>query len=118
MSAVTRDLLVYLFLSLTFLSSSYDKEGGYMSMLSWHFSLVLKCKDLENCCIGGEEGLRQASPHANTKYVSVQFAEFDELMRGDPEHLKFLVSRVQRWLVCKKWKKVIYGAISVQKCKD
>lgn len=37
-------------------------------------------------------------------------------MKGDRENLKSMVSRVQHWLVCKRWKKVIYGAISVQKC--
>ena len=36
-------------------------------------------------------------------------------MRSDPENLLSLVERVNRWLVCKGWKKVIYGAISVQK---
>ena len=36
-------------------------------------------------------------------------------MRSDPENLLSLVERVSRWLVCKRWKKVIYGAISVQK---
>ena len=36
-------------------------------------------------------------------------------MRGDRDNLETMVSRVQHWLVCKRWKKVIYGAISVQK---
>ena len=49
---------------------------------------------------------------------AVQFAEFDQLMRGDRDNLNSLLSRVQHWLVCKRWKKVIYGAISVQKRED
>ena len=39
-------------------------------------------------------------------------------MRSDPDNLLSLVERVSRWLVCKRWKKVIYGAISVQKRKS
>jgi len=49
--------------------------------------------------------------------VCVQFAEFDQLMRSDPANLLALISKVQRWLVCKTWRKAIYGAISVLKCK-
>lgn len=49
---------------------------------------------------------------------SVQFSEFDQVMRTDPESLKNLVLKVQRWLVTKQWRKVIYGAITVQKCND
>ena len=45
-----------------------------------------------------------------------QFAEFDQVMKSDPDNLSTLVNRVQRWLVRQRWKKVIYGAISVQKC--
>ena len=45
-----------------------------------------------------------------------QFAEFDQIMRSDPDNLALLVSKVQHWLVCKHWRKAIYGAISVQKC--
>ena len=45
-----------------------------------------------------------------------QFAEFDQIMRSDPENLRALVARVQQWLVCTRWRKVIFGAISVQKC--
>lgn len=47
-----------------------------------------------------------------------QFAEFDQVMKSDPENLSALVNRVQHWLVRQRWKKVIYGAISVQKCKQ
>lgn len=38
-------------------------------------------------------------------------------MRSDPENLLSLIEKVNHWLVCKRWKKVIYGAISVQKRK-
>ncbi len=47
----------------------------------------------------------------------LQFAKFDQLMRSDPAHLLDLIGKVQRWLVCKTWRKVIYGTISVLKRK-
>ena len=37
-------------------------------------------------------------------------------MRGDPDNLSAMVLRVQKWLVTKRWRKAIYGAICVQKC--
>ena len=49
-------------------------------------------------------------------HTRTQFAEFDQVMRNDPDHLAALVEQVQHWLVCKRWRKVIYGAICVQKC--
>ena len=39
-------------------------------------------------------------------------------MRGDPDNLSAMVLRVQKWLVTKRWRKAIYGAICVQKCED
>jgi myosin-6 len=44
-----------------------------------------------------------------------KFAEFDEIMKSDPESLAQLVAKVQRWLVLSRWKKVQYGAWSVIK---
>jgi myosin-6 len=44
-----------------------------------------------------------------------KFAEFDQIMKSDPENLATLVNRVEHWLIHQRWKKVIYGAISVQK---
>ena len=37
-------------------------------------------------------------------------------MRGDSDNLSSMVQRVQQWLVTKRWRKAIYGAICVQKC--
>ncbi|XP_065907507.1 unconventional myosin-VI-like [Dysidea avara] len=44
-----------------------------------------------------------------------KFAEFDQIMKSDPEHLAVLVQKVQRWLICIRWKKGIFGVISVLK---
>lgn len=50
-------------------------------------------------------------------FYIIQFAEFDQMMQTDITKLSVMVSRVQQWLIHKQWRKVIYGAISVQKRK-
>ncbi|XP_014677125.1 PREDICTED: unconventional myosin-VI-like [Priapulus caudatus] len=47
-----------------------------------------------------------------------KFAEFDQVMRSDPEHLAVLVKRVERWLVRSHWKKAQYCAWAVLKLKN
>ena len=44
-----------------------------------------------------------------------KFAEFDQLMRSDPENLRVLVGRVKRWLVRSRWRKAQWCAWSVVK---
>ncbi|VDN40107.1 unnamed protein product [Dibothriocephalus latus] len=46
-----------------------------------------------------------------------KFAEFDDLLRMDPEHLTQLVQRVRVWIQHYRWRKVIYGALCVIKRK-
>jgi myosin-6 len=45
-----------------------------------------------------------------------KFAEFDQIMRSDPENLALLVERVKKWLIRSRWKKVQWCALSVIKC--
>uniref|UniRef100_A0A8C2C156 Unconventional myosin-VI n=1 Tax=Cyprinus carpio TaxID=7962 RepID=A0A8C2C156_CYPCA len=47
-----------------------------------------------------------------------KFAEFDQIMKSDPEHLAELVKRVNKWLVCSRWKKVQWCTLSVIKLKN
>merc|ERR1711892_1171159 len=47
-----------------------------------------------------------------------KFAEFDTLMRSDPENLKVLISRVKKWLLRSQWKKAQWYALSVIKLKN
>ena len=47
-----------------------------------------------------------------------KFAEFDTLMRSDPENLKVLISRVKQWLLHSQWKKAQWCALSVIKLKN
>uniref|UniRef100_A0A4W3GXI1 Unconventional myosin-VI n=1 Tax=Callorhinchus milii TaxID=7868 RepID=A0A4W3GXI1_CALMI len=47
-----------------------------------------------------------------------KFAEFDQIMKSDPEHLALLVKRVNHWLICSRWKKVQWCALSVIKLKN
>ncbi|XP_076028705.1 myosin heavy chain 95F jaguar isoform X2 [Oratosquilla oratoria] len=46
-----------------------------------------------------------------------KFAEFDQIMKSDPEHLKMLVSKVSKWLIQSRWKKAQWCAWSVIKLK-
>ncbi|XP_063040184.1 myosin VIb [Engraulis encrasicolus] len=47
-----------------------------------------------------------------------KFAEFDQIMKSDPEHLLELVKRVNKWLVMSRWKKVQWCALSVIKLRN
>lgn len=47
--------------------------------------------------------------------ISVQFAEFDQIMKSDPDHLAELVKKVNKWLIHSRWKKVQWCALSVIK---
>ncbi|KAI0211434.1 Unconventional myosin-VI [Lamellibrachia satsuma] len=47
-----------------------------------------------------------------------KFAEFDQVMKSDPENLARLIEKVKRWLICSRWKKAQYGVWSVIKLKN
>ncbi|XP_033844427.1 unconventional myosin-VI-like [Periophthalmus magnuspinnatus] len=47
-----------------------------------------------------------------------KFAEFDQIMKSDPEHLAELVKKVNKWLVCSRWKKVQWCSLSVIKLRN
>ncbi|XP_016410104.1 unconventional myosin-VI isoform X2 [Sinocyclocheilus rhinocerous] len=47
-----------------------------------------------------------------------KFAEFDQIMKSDPEHLAELVKQVNKWLVCSRWKKVQWCTLSVIKLRN
>ncbi|XP_038160848.1 unconventional myosin-VI-like isoform X6 [Cyprinodon tularosa] len=47
-----------------------------------------------------------------------KFAEFDQIMRSDPEHLAELVKKVNKWLIHSRWKKVQWCSLSVIKLKN
>uniref|UniRef100_A0A3Q0R0Q3 Unconventional myosin-VI n=1 Tax=Amphilophus citrinellus TaxID=61819 RepID=A0A3Q0R0Q3_AMPCI len=47
-----------------------------------------------------------------------KFAEFDQIMKSDPEHLAELVKKVNKWLIHSRWKKVQWCALSVIKLKN
>lgn len=47
-----------------------------------------------------------------------KFAEFDQLMKADPENLRVLISKVKKWLVCSQWRKAQWCALSIIKLKN
>ncbi|XP_073228472.1 unconventional myosin-VI-like isoform X3 [Porites lutea] len=44
-----------------------------------------------------------------------KFAEFDEIMHSDPASLKNIVSKVLTWLIRTRWRRAIWGTLSVIK---
>ncbi|KAM7375928.1 hypothetical protein PAMP_005689 [Pampus punctatissimus] len=47
-----------------------------------------------------------------------KFAEFDQIMKSDPDHLAELVMKVNKWLLCSRWKKVQWCSLSVIKLRN
>ncbi|XP_053396881.1 unconventional myosin-VI-like isoform X2 [Mercenaria mercenaria] len=47
-----------------------------------------------------------------------KFAEFDQIMKSDPENLAALIAKVRRWLLCSRWKKAQWCTLSVIKLKN
>ncbi|XP_029972779.1 unconventional myosin-VI-like [Salarias fasciatus] len=47
-----------------------------------------------------------------------KFAEFDQIMKSDPDHLAELLQKVNKWLVCSRWKKVQWCSLSVIKLRN
>jgi myosin-6 len=46
-----------------------------------------------------------------------KFAEFDEIMKSDPQNLALLISKVKKWLIWTRWKTAQWCALSVIKRK-
>ncbi|XP_064488667.1 unconventional myosin-VI-like isoform X2 [Ornithodoros turicata] len=47
-----------------------------------------------------------------------KFAEFDQIMKSDPDNLAQLVRKVQKWLLASRWKKAQWCALAVIKLKN
>ena len=47
-----------------------------------------------------------------------KFAEFDQLMKSDPQNLSMLISKVKKWLIWTRWKTAQWCALSVIKLKN
>uniref|UniRef100_A0A914V882 Unconventional myosin-VI n=1 Tax=Plectus sambesii TaxID=2011161 RepID=A0A914V882_9BILA len=47
-----------------------------------------------------------------------KFAEFDQMLRQDPDNMRQLVAKVKSWLNRVRWRKAMYGALSVIKLKN
>uniref|UniRef100_A0A3Q3WEK0 Unconventional myosin-VI n=1 Tax=Mola mola TaxID=94237 RepID=A0A3Q3WEK0_MOLML len=47
-----------------------------------------------------------------------KFAEFDQIMKSDPDHLAELLKKVNTWLLCSRWKKVQWCCLSVIKLRN
>merc|ERR1711971_1152816 len=47
-----------------------------------------------------------------------KFAEFDQMMKADPENLRILIGKVKKWLLCSRWRKAQWCALEVIKLKN
>uniref|UniRef100_A0AAQ5Y5I0 Unconventional myosin-VI n=1 Tax=Amphiprion ocellaris TaxID=80972 RepID=A0AAQ5Y5I0_AMPOC len=47
-----------------------------------------------------------------------KFAEFDQIMKSDPDHLAELLKKVNKWLICSLWKKIQWCCLSVIKLRN
>lgn len=47
-----------------------------------------------------------------------KFAEFDAIMRSDPDNLANMVAKVKKWLIASRWKNASWCALSVIKLKN
>ena len=47
-----------------------------------------------------------------------KFAEFDQILKSDPENLRKLVAKVKKWILCSQWKKAQWCTLSVIKLKN
>lgn len=47
-----------------------------------------------------------------------KFAEFDKIMKSDPENLKEIVEKVKKWLIKSRWMKAQFGVLSIIKMKN
>nr|XP_023013286.1 myosin heavy chain 95F isoform X2 [Leptinotarsa decemlineata] len=47
-----------------------------------------------------------------------KFAEFDKIMKSDPENLQSIVTNIKRWLVSSRWIKAQFCALTVIKMKN
>ena len=47
-----------------------------------------------------------------------KFAEFDQLMKSDPENLRQLLIKVKRWIIRSRWRKAQWCALEVIKLKN
>jgi len=47
-----------------------------------------------------------------------KFAEFDQIVRSDPENLRILVAKVEKWLIRSRWRKMQYGVLEAIKLRN
>ncbi|XP_033126279.1 unconventional myosin-VI-like [Anneissia japonica] len=51
-------------------------------------------------------------------FRSGKFYQFDQMMKSDPEHLRLLIKKVHRWLICARWRRAQWGTLMVLKLKN
>uniref|UniRef100_A0A671SRI9 Unconventional myosin-VI n=1 Tax=Sinocyclocheilus anshuiensis TaxID=1608454 RepID=A0A671SRI9_9TELE len=96
----------------------YNMYKQYMPAKLTRLDPRLFCKRVNTCAGLFSLGLNENDYKFGLTKVFFRpgkFAEFDQIMKSDPDHLAELVKRVNKWLICSRWKKVQWCALSVIK---
>uniref|UniRef100_A0A671SVD7 Unconventional myosin-VI n=1 Tax=Sinocyclocheilus anshuiensis TaxID=1608454 RepID=A0A671SVD7_9TELE len=99
----------------------YNMYKQYMPAKLTRLDPRLFCKRVNTCAGLFSLGLNENDYKFGLTKVFFRpgkFAEFDQIMKSDPDHLAELVKRVNKWLICSRWKKVQWCALSVIKLKN
>jgi len=94
-------------------SSLYEKYKGYLPPKLAALDPRTFCQALFRAIGIGSDDFKFGM--SKVFFRPGKFAEFDQLMKSDPETLNALVAKVQKWIICNRWKRAIWGSISVQK---
>ncbi|EPB72235.1 myosin head [Ancylostoma ceylanicum] len=97
-------------------------SGGRLQAASvggkFRSQLTVLLEKLRNTCLFRALGLNNIDyKFGQTKvfFRPGKFAEFDQLLRQDPEHMRQLIEKVRSWLLKARWRKAQYGAWMVIK---
>lgn len=97
-------------------SSLYDMYKGFLPQNLVRLDPRLFCKALFKAL--GLNDLDFKFGLTKVFFRPGKFAEFDQIMKSDPENMKILISQVTRWLLRSRWRKVQWCALSVIKLKN
>jgi len=97
-------------------SSLYDMYKGFLPQKLVRLDPRLFCKALFKAL--GLNDLDFKFGLTKVFFRPGKFAEFDQIMKSDPENMKVLISRVTQWLLRSRWRKAQWCALSVIKLKN
>ncbi|XP_074640045.1 unconventional myosin-VI-like isoform X2 [Tubulanus polymorphus] len=104
------DLMQQGFPSRTMFSELYNMYKGYLPNRLARLDPRMFCKSLFKALGLNEEDFKFGM--TKVFFRPGKFAEFDQIMKSDPENLAELVKKVLKWLICSQWKKAQWCTLS------